>query len=403
MRLALLTPEYVMQGNVDGGLANYVKKTAKSLSNKSVTTWVFVYSNRNTIWHDEKVTVCEISSKIIIFDYLLKVPKVRGFYKIVRQILLSKKLSKKLWKCHKKNPFHIIQTSSYLTPGLSVLNNRRVPVVCRISSYTPLLRSAYGRQRSITEYLTDWLEIRQVLDADASFSPSQLIVKAFSRIEGYTPFIIRTPLEETDIEYDYSFYYKHKPDKRYFLFFGTLSKIKGVDILAKAISIILNNNTSIGFILIGRDGGLPCGKMCFDFIKDMCDKNESNVVYHKALPKSKLYPFIANAEAVIIPSRVDNYPNSCLESISLGIPVIGTYDSSLEEIIIDGKTGSLIANESVTELVSEINRYIKLNETDRSKIRQNCLNHAIKMSQENRVDELIKFYKSTIKSYSIKR
>jgi predicted membrane GTPase involved in stress response len=34
-----------------------------------------------------------------------------------------------------------------------------------------------------------------------------------------------------------------------------------------------------------------------------------------------------------MPSRVDNYPNACLEALSLGVPVIGTYDSSLDEMI----------------------------------------------------------------------
>jgi glycosyltransferase involved in cell wall biosynthesis len=44
---------------------------------------------------------------------------------------------------------------------------------------------------------------------------------------------------------------------------------------------------------------------------------------------------------VVTPSRVDNCPNTCLEAQALGKIVIGTRQSSLEELVDHGVTGFL--------------------------------------------------------------
>ena len=90
------------------------------------------------------------------------------------QIRSSRRIAHFVWKEHRIDPFDILQTSSYEVPGYALRKNGRIPLVCRISSYTPVYRAAYGRQRTAAEYINDWLEIRQVIDADGGFF-SQLI------------------------------------------------------------------------------------------------------------------------------------------------------------------------------------------------------------------------------------
>jgi glycosyltransferase involved in cell wall biosynthesis len=51
---------------------------------------------------------------------------------------------------------------------------------------------------------------------------------------------------------------------------------------------------------------------------------------------------VAGAEASVLPSQVDNLPNTVIESLSYGVPVVGTYDSSVDEIVEDSVTGRLV-------------------------------------------------------------
>ena len=44
----------------------------------------------------------------------------------------------------------------------------------------------------------------------------------------------------------------------------------------------------------------------------------------------------------MLPSLIDNSPNSCLEAMGLGGVVIGTRGSSLDELITDGVNGFLV-------------------------------------------------------------
>src|ERR1051326_7456438 len=46
--------------------------------------------------------------------------------------------------------------------------------------------------------------------------------------------------------------------------------------------------------------------------------------------------------SVVLPSLIDNLPNSCLEAMGLGRVVIGTKGTSFEELITDEANGFLI-------------------------------------------------------------
>ena len=72
--------------------------------------------------------------------------------------------------------------------------------------------------------------------------------------------------------------------------------------------------------------------------------------------RAALYALIRGAACTVLPSRIDNLPNSVLESLMLGTPVIGTRDSSIEELVEDGVTGVLIPNGSAADLAAAMVR-----------------------------------------------
>ncbi|GAA4815297.1 glycosyltransferase [Litoribaculum gwangyangense] len=89
---------------------------------------------------------------------------------------------------------------------------------------------------------------------------------------------------------------------------------------------------------------------------------------------------IYNASDVfVIPSLMDNLPNTVLESLLCGTPVIGFPVGGIPDILIDGENGFISSEISVQSLVNTINKFIKNEHLfDKQIIRQKALkNYAL--------------------------
>ncbi len=396
MRIAFLTPEYVSATRTDGGLANYLRKISLDLVRRGCEVWVFVISRRDAVWYDDHVIVCEVRCCNRLLDLVSKLPLVRMIIPAYSQITASRKLARKFWSVHSKTPFNIIQASSYKAPGFALLNNGKVPLVCRASSYTPSVRAAYGRKLNPGEYIIDWMETCQVRDADACIAPSRFVAGLYKQAAGCEPQVLRTPVDGEQIEHDTSYFLKNRPSGRYLLFFGTLSRIKGVDLLAGILPGIFDNHSDLSMVFIGRDDGLPDSTKVFELISSACSNYADRLHFHQALVKTKLYSFIEHAEVILMPSRLDNCPNACLEAQMFGIPVIGTYDSSLDEMIEDGITGFLARNSDTESIRDAIERCLLLTVEEKMQMRQNIISHVDSIVKEDRTGQLLAFYEDTV-------
>jgi glycosyltransferase involved in cell wall biosynthesis len=402
MHIGFLSPEYVIPETPSGGLANYLKKTGHALLKRGHKISIIVLSERNYVWDDSGVKIYEIKKKGIpsFLPYNLKFDL---FVSSINYIIRYNQVAKMVWKIHHENPFDILQASSYMSPGYKLLKNQYIPVVCRISSYAPLMLSAYGRKCYFKDYLLNWFEIHQVRDSDSSFAPSQLLATVYHRFEGCDVKVIRTPIDfELTKEINSSFYEEHFSNIQYLLYFGQFSKIKGVDIIAEAIPFILDRYHNIHIVLIGRDDGFENGEKLTDYVKLNCKNHLNRLHYYPPLSKSEIVPILLHAAGVLMPSRVDNYPNACLEAQSLGIPVIGTYDSSLDEMITEGKTGFLAENESTASLIEAIQRLLDQNPEELKIMKKNILDLINNIKEEDRISQLIEYYECIIKNFGKK-
>lgn len=396
MRIAFLTPEYVTPTSADGGLANYLKKASLALVQRGCEVWVFVESTRDAIWHDNDITVCEVRCDNDLLNLASRIPVVRMFVSGYSKYDTTRKIAQKFWDVHSKSPFDVIQASSYTSPGFALLNNGKIPMVCRVSSYSPCWRAAFGRKRNLAEHVSDLMELRQAREADASFAPSHFVSKMYVQAKCSEPTVLRTPVDMNLNGLDSSYFFENRPEGRYLLFFGTLSRIKGVDLLAKILPVIFEKHSDITMVFIGRDDGLPDGTKVFTHLKASVEGFSERLQYHQALNKARLYPFIKHAETVLMPSRVDNYPNACLEAQMFGIPVIGTYDSSLDEMIDDGITGYLALNGDVESITSKIEQCLSQSEEEKKQMKMRIQAHMELIVNEDRIGQLLSFYEDTI-------
>jgi len=391
MHIAFLTPEYSCDEERQGGLGNYLRKVGLELYRRGHRVSILCLAGENAEWDDHGIQVKEIKR----FRFCYKLMRLRPMYPYLMamaQIRSAGRLGRELLKLHSSSRVDIAQASSYGAPGYTVRRNRQIPLVCRISSYTPMLRSACGQQRTFGDLLADWLEVRQALDARASFTPSDFVADNYARLEGYRPLTIRTPATLEPIDLDSSFYDRHLRQQEYLLYFGTFNRIKGVDLLSPVIRTVLDRHPSIKFVFVGRDHGFGNGCGAVEALRNANPAHQARLFFHPSLPKAQLYPVIGNAVGVLMPSRVDNYPNACLEAQALGVPVVGTCHSSLEEMVEEGVTGFLARNGDAKSFGDATERLLVLSPTKREQMRQSILSVTAARVAEDRVGQLIELY-----------
>jgi glycosyltransferase involved in cell wall biosynthesis len=398
MHLAFLTPEYPNPKRPEGGLGNYIRKISLELIQRGHRVTIFVLGSKQADVLDQGIELHYIKQARFHWRFH-RIKFLRTWLELIQQLSDAKRLKKRVLRTD-GTKIDLLQTPNYKTPGIFLCHNKIFPVVCRCSSYQPLLRSANGHQRSLSEAIGDWLEARQLIEADAVFSPSEFIAGVYERFEGVKTVLIRTPVDIAPVEQDTLVYKQHLEGKPYLLFFGALNGVKGVDVLIQALPDVLLAHKNLIVVFIGRNDLLPDGRRAVNAIqKDLADFFQHRVFYFPSKPRSQLYPIISHALGVLMPSRVDNYPNACLEALSLGVPVIGTYGSSLEEMIEDGKTGFLAKNGDSLSLQEAIEKLLLLTSDQKSEIIRNIRAEIDQIQAEDRISHLIYFYQRVINDY----
>lgn len=105
--------------------------------------------------------------------------------------------------------------------------------------------------------------------------------------------------------------------------------------------------------------------------------------------RSSLFQFLAGSRIAVVPSRWENFPNTCIEAMCSGLPVIASPEGGMAEMVDDGQTGWIAQNASSDGLAHALKRAletppVKIAEMGRcasSDIRQMCDNKKIIESQ----------------------
>lgn len=170
-------------------------------------------------------------------------------------------------------------------------------------------------------------------------------------------------------------------DKRVVLFMADdlQNRRKGFQYIEKLISDL--DDPNILFLAVGK-GILPSSKRMIGLGKI----NDFKI----------LVDAFSASDAFIIPSLEDNQPNTIMEAMAFGLPVIGFSSGGIPEIIKNGKTGYLVAKGDIKQLIEKIHFLIE-NDHVRKVISINCRKEAeLNYSDEVQVKKHINLYNSTL-------
>ena len=135
---------------------------------------------------------------------------------------------------------------------------------------------------------------------------------------------------------------------RFLIHFGQLIKLKGSDLLARALLIAWEKAPDITMVWCGSGWEIESGARCGQLIG-------SRPLYRTAF-KATVYAVLARAEAAVLPSQVDNLPNTVIESLLFGVPVVGSRGASIDELVEEGRTGYLVRVGDVVSLAEALVR-----------------------------------------------
>jgi glycosyltransferase involved in cell wall biosynthesis len=145
---------------------------------------------------------------------------------------------------------------------------------------------------------------------------------------------------------------KYAINHDYFLFLGRFHRVKGIDMLLKAMHLIKNHHlmSDVKLVIMGVDFGFEEEMM--KMIKEMNLGRVVKVI--KNPPRKDVIAAYKECEFLVLPSRWELSPLTPLEGFAFKKPTISTKAHGIPYTLDDGKNSILVESENFNELSDKI-------------------------------------------------
>lgn len=170
-------------------------------------------------------------------------------------------------------------------------------------------------------------------------------------------------------------------DKKHILTVANFEKVKGLDVLLKAVK----PDQSVQYHIIGR----PSDADYFASLKEyMREKALNNITFHAAVRPDQLVSYYHAADIYVLPSRNEGFNVSLLEATACGLPVVCTAVGGNAEVI-NRKSGVVIEPENPRQLQEALQTLINsLNSYDKEEIRKETIARFSEKAMQKRLISL---------------
>mgnify|MGYP000974547378 CR=1 FL=1 len=143
-------------------------------------------------------------------------------------------------------------------------------------------------------------------------------------------------------------------------FIGRFSEEKGVQNFAQALTTILNDREDLR-VLIAGDGPLK------DSIAASLQEGgiTARVDFPGWISHDDLPNYLNQLRLLVLPSYTEGLPNIMLEAMACGTPVLATPVGAIPDVIIDGKTGFIMENNSPECIAANVVRALSSPDLER--------------------------------------
>ena len=183
--------------------------------------------------------------------------------------------------------------------------------------------------------------------------PNEYEKKIFSELTDENKIeIVENGINLEKMKSNIDFKKKYAINHDYFLFLGRFHKVKGIDMLLKAMHLIKNHHlmSDVKLVIMGVDFGFEEEMM--KMIKEMNLGRVVKVI--KNPPRKDVIAAYKESEFLVLPSRWELSPLTPLEGFAFKKPTISTKAHGIPYTLDDGKNSILVESENFNELSDKI-------------------------------------------------
>jgi len=312
----------------------------------------------------------------------------------ITRLRYAKVVEKKIRALETIQPFDIIQFPDWSFDGICLLGHQGIPLIVRLHG-TPNYGTFYpskGIKPSIkTRFLWRMCK-RMIFQADGIFANSNDFARLVKQSLHYDK-----PIKVIYNGIDQSIF---KPStismrEQSILFVGRLEWYKGINVVAKAIPLVLKDYPDIRFIFAGVPGKYNnTHKTWEDYLKENIPSK--NLVFLGNVSQEKIVLLYQTSLISILPSLYEPQGIAALESMACGCTTIATMVGGFPESIRDGEDGILIPVNDPESLARAIKLLLR-DDALRNKISINAINKITSNFNLNTlVEETVAYYQNEI-------
>lgn len=387
MHIAFVSTQF-MSASLVGGLGNYLLRAGLALQEVGHEPTVFMIADEANEETYRGIRLIRVAGK-------RHSPIARLLHgDLHANAYHSRLLNHAIKRVHRATPIDVVQFTNYRATALR--RAKEIPAVIRVSSYRPYWdRFHPTAAKSRSRRLAARLEERAFYKADAVYSPSQVLADAISKDLGIRVDVIEPPFVMDAQRLDESVLREVTAGQPFFLYAGHLTRRKGVLVIRDALRRILDTHPTHRFVFVGRTDAKG-ERITPELFLDAAREHADRLHFVGTLQHEALYPFYREADAVLLPSIIDNIANTGLEAMAMGGLVVGTDGGSFEQLIDDGISGFLCKPEDADSLVEAVNRAMRVDAKDCLRIREAAKNRIEELRPDQKIADLVEYYQAVI-------
>ncbi len=417
MHIAIVTTELASSNHSSGGLASFSANLVRIFrENGHKVSIVLAATKKENILFDKGIDVYETfipKSVWGIFDRMAGIgasvtdeekDEIRRFF---MNLYKSRQVRKMIGHIDKKEKIDLVHYCNL--GGLSLFADKKIPYVVRLSGFLNVCNGGANQPNGSIEFEDNRLSIRHRLEYFALkrskyvISPSYLLAETARRSLRIRPTVLESPFVLNRENWDYDIYDSLLREKRYIIHYGSLKYLKGTHIVAKMAHTMLDTHKDMLLVLAGADLEMfdERGRKvkAHELVKAGAGEHSDRVVYAGCLVREQLYPLIQNAQLCLLPSRLENLSNACIEAMAMGRIVIGTDGASFEQLIDDGVSGFLGERDNPQSYLQAVNTALNMSEEEKRKMEEKAAERIKKLAPDVVYRKYMRYYRKVMKHW----
>jgi glycosyltransferase involved in cell wall biosynthesis len=396
---------FPVKGVYTSGAGNYVANMADILARNGHRVIIVTESERRNVFFWNNIEVRQIKVKNGFVNQGKTLPTYKKFFKNIRRSLFY---NWEVYKINKKVKVDVVQSvNSFAVP---LFRLRGIPYIVRVSDFPSLWsgtkRENYEFDKCLkSKRIDEEISCLGVRRADRVIAPSYLLQDLYYKKTYKKPTVIESPiimepynnlkLKETEF----------KPNK-YIFTYGAMNYRKEIHIIAKIIDDILDKFPDIKYVVAGQDIVINTNErymMISEYFKLHITRNYDRFVFLGEISdRHRLFSIVKNAYICVLPTRIDNLPNTILESMALGKVIVSStceHGTSVEQLITDGENGFLAQVDDAQDLYNKIVQAMELTQDERTAIENRAKDRVKDLTPDKVYEKMMGVYTEVITNF----